>query len=47
MEKIAVIGVGDAGMMDSIFASSRGMDVHVYKKNETKDKKLYLTGKGR
>ena len=32
MEKIAVIGGGAAGMMASIFAARRGMEVHVYGK---------------
>ena len=47
MEKIAVIGGGAAGMMASIFAARRGMEVHVYEKNEKTGKKLYITGKGR
>ena len=37
MEKIAVIGGGAAGMMASIFAARRGMEVHVYEKNEKLD----------
>ena len=47
MEKIAVIGGGAAGMMASICAERRGMEVHVYEKNEKTGKKLYITGKGR
>ena len=47
MEKIAVIGGGAAGMMASIFVARRGMEVHVYEKNEKTGKKLYITGKGR
>ena len=34
MEKIAIIGGGAAGMMASIFAARRGVEVHVYEKNE-------------
>ena len=47
MEKIAIIGGGAAGMMTSIFAARRGVEVHVYEKNEKTGKKLYITGKGR
>ena len=47
MEKIAIIGGGAAGMMASIFAARRGVEVHVYEKNEKTGKKLYITGKGR
>ena len=47
MEKIAVIGGGAAGMMASIFAARRGMEVHVYEKNVKTGKNLYLTGQGR
>ena len=45
MEKIAVIGGGAAGMMASIFAARRGMEVHVYEKNEKTGKKLYIMEK--
>ena len=36
-------------MMGSLhfFAARRGMEVHVYEKNEKTGKKLYITGKGR
>lgn len=45
--KIAVIGGGAAGMMASILAAKRGLNVHVYERNEKLGKKLYITGKGR
>lgn len=45
--KIAVIGGGAAGMMASILAARRGINVHVYERNEKLGKKLYITGKGR
>ncbi len=47
MTKLAIIGGGAAGMMASILAARRGMEVHVYEKNEKLGKKLYITGKGR
>lgn len=47
MRKLAVIGGGAAGMMASVFAARRGLEVHVYEKNEKLGKKLYITGKGR
>lgn len=47
MKKLAIIGGGAAGMMASIFAARRGLEVHVYEKNEKLGKKLYITGKGR
>lgn len=34
-------------MMASVFAARRGLEVHVYEKNEKLGKKLYITGKGR
>lgn len=47
MKKIAIIGGGAAGMLASILAARRGLEVHVYEKNEKLGKKLYITGKGR
>lgn len=47
MTKLAIIGGGAAGMMASVFAARRGLEVHVYEKNEKLGKKLYITGKGR
>jgi len=47
MIKLAIIGGGAAGMMASVFAARRGLEVHVYEKNEKLGKKLYITGKGR
>lgn len=47
MSRLAIIGGGAAGMMASIFAARRGLEVHVYEKNEKLGKKLYITGKGR
>lgn len=45
--KLAVIGGGAAGMMASVLAARRGIEVHVYERNEKLGKKLYITGKGR
>ena len=47
MTKLAIIGGGAAGMMASVFAARRGLEVHVYEKNKKLGKKLYITGKGR
>ena len=34
MTKLAIIGGGAAGMMASVFAARRGLEVHVYEKNK-------------
>ena len=45
--KVAVVGGGAAGMMASVLAARRGVQVTVYEQNEKLGKKLYITGKGR
>jgi len=45
--KIAVIGGGPSGIIASGFASSRGLDVTLFERNNKLGKKLYITGKGR
>ena len=45
MEKIAVIGGGAAGMMASIFAARRGMEVHVYEKMKRQARNYILREK--
>ena len=47
MATLAIIGGGAAGMLASVFAARRGLEVHLYEKNEKTGKKLYITGKGR
>lgn len=47
MVRLAVVGGGAAGMLASVLAARRGIEVHVYEKNEKLGKKLYITGKGR
>lgn len=44
---LVVVGGGAAGMMAAAVAGERGLNVHVYEKNEKLGKKLYITGKGR
>ena len=43
--KVAVVGGGAAGMMASVLAARRGVQVTVYEQNEKLGKKLYITGK--
>lgn len=45
--KVAVIGGGPSGIIASGFASSRGLDVTLFERNNKLGKKLYITGKGR
>src|SRR5690554_2683838 len=45
--KIIVIGGGAAGMIAADFAGKRGLEVHLYEKNDKLGKKLFITGKGR
>lgn len=47
MSKLLVIGGGAAGMMASIIAAQKGMEVQVFEQNEKLGKKLFITGKGR
>ena len=47
MATLAIVGGGAAGMLASVFAARRGLEVHLYEKNEKTGKKLYITGKGR
>ena len=47
MSRVLIVGGGAAGMLASIFAARRGLEVHVFEKNEKLGKKLYITGKGR
>lgn len=47
MTRLAIVGGGAAGMLASILASERGVETHVYEKNDKVGKKLYITGKGR
>ncbi len=47
MAIVAVVGGGASGMLASVLAARRGLEVHVYEKNEKLGKKLYITGKGR
>jgi len=45
--RVAVIGGGPSGIIASGFASSRGLDVTLFERNNKLGKKLYITGKGR
>lgn len=45
--RLAVIGGGASGMMASIMAARKGIQVDLYERNEKLGKKLYITGKGR
>jgi predicted Rossmann fold flavoprotein len=47
MSKIIVIGGGAAGMIAAGRAAQRGLDVHLYEKNDRLGKKILITGKGR
>lgn len=47
MGNVVIIGGGAAGMLASIIAAERGLQVHVLEKNEKLGKKLFITGKGR
>ncbi len=47
MKTCFVIGGGAAGMMAAIQASSKGLQVEIFEKNEKLGKKLFITGKGR
>lgn len=45
--KTIIIGGGAAGMMAAGLAGERGLNVHLYEKNDILGKKLFITGKGR
>lgn len=47
MKKAVIIGAGAAGLMAAGKAAERGVDVHLYEKNDIVGKKIYITGKGR
>lgn len=47
MKKIAVIGMGPAGLMAAQAAANAGAQVTIFDRNEKAGKKLFITGKGR
>ena len=47
MRTCFVIGGGAAGMLAAIQASSKGLHVELFEKNEKLGKKIFITGKGR
>lgn len=47
MKKIAVIGMGPAGLMAAQAAANAGAAVTIFDRNEKAGKKLFITGKGR
>lgn len=44
--KVAIVGLGAAGLMASSIAS-KDNEVHIFEKNEKAGKKIFITGKGR
>ncbi len=46
-KKVIVIGGGAAGMMAAGVAAKKGLEVHLFEKNDKLGKKVFITGKGR
>ncbi|RBP45596.1 NAD(P)/FAD-dependent oxidoreductase [Garciella nitratireducens] len=46
-QRVLVIGGGAAGMMSAGIAAQRGLDVHLFEKNDKLGKKIFISGKGR